>query len=368
MLHLLEMIKIDEESLHRSEERMIDVWNYEEPDSLPLIVNVPIPRNWPRFSYSEEFHDVRKMLINQLGPIYAHSKIKDDAMLTIRANYGVGIIPSAFGCKVVLKGDNMPWTEPILSDIEEVYDLKLPNFYTHGLCKRVLETIKFYKETLRKVGLDRYIHIYLADTQGPLDIAFILRGVGFYKDLIINKNASHKLLEISTKAYIEFSKIMKDTIGEPYNEAYHAMIRMSKGGVRICEDVAVNLSPKAYLEFSKPYNERAFEPFNGGYIHFCGKGNHIMEHALKTKGIKGLNLGNPEFYDISKLIELVSKHKVCLIGWPLAYDRDAGFTECVKEFLKRLGVRTGIILQTQAESINEARKLIRKWRLLFNMS
>ncbi len=359
------MIKVDERALCHSEERLCAVWNYEEPDSLPIIVNVPTPNNWPKFGYSEEFHDVRKMLINQLGPVYVHSKVKDDAMLTIRANYGVGIIPSAFGCKVVLKGDNMPWTEPIISDIEEVYSLKLPDFYTNGLCKRVLETIEFYKEILRKIELDRYIHIYLADTQGPLDIAFILRGVEFYKDLIVNKSAVHKLLEISTRAYIEFSKIMKDVIGEPYNEAYHMMIKMVRGGVRICEDVAVNLSPKAYLEFSKPYNERAFEPFDGGYIHFCGKGHHIMEHVLETKGIRGLNLGNPEFYDISELMELVNKHKVCLISWPLTYDKKIGFTRCAKEFLKKLEVRTGIILQAQADSIDEARVIVKKWRSLF---
>ena len=56
------------------------------------------------------------------------------------------------------------------------------------------------------------------DTQGPLDIAFILRRVQFYKDIFIHKKEAHKLLKIATSAYIEFSKIMKDEIGEPYDE------------------------------------------------------------------------------------------------------------------------------------------------------
>ncbi len=365
MLSLLGKIKVDAEALRQAEERLRAVWNYEEPDSIPLIIDAPIPKEWPVFAYSEEFKDMRKMLINQLASVYVHSKIKDDAMLTIRANYGVGIIPSSFGCEIVLKGDNMPWPQPILRDAEEAYALRLPDLRTSGLCGRVLETMEFYEESLRVAGLDEYVHVYLADTQGPLDLAFILRGVDFYKDLFTKRKAVHRLLDVVTEAYIEFSKLMKDVIGEPYDEGYHMMIRMAEGGVRICEDVAVNLSPEAYLEFSKPYNERAFEPFRGGYIHFCGKGHHILRHVLETKWLRGLNLGNPEFYDVSHLMELLSEHKICLIGWPLRYDREKGFTQSVREFLDGLGIRTGIIVRAQASGINEARRIISKWRSLF---
>jgi len=222
-------------------------------DFLPIIVDTPTPNDWPRFSYHEEFYDMCKMLINQLAQVYVHSKIEDDAMLTIRPNYGVGIIPSAFGCEIIVKGDNMPWVKPILSDIDDVYKLRVPDMHVSGLCGKVLKTINFYKDILRKSGLDKYVHIYLADTQDPLDIAFLLRGVRFYKDIFTNRKEIHRLLDIATDAYVEFSKIMKDVIGEPYGEGYHRMIRMSKGEVRICEDVAVNLSLRAYIEFSKPY-------------------------------------------------------------------------------------------------------------------
>jgi len=362
MLDLLNKIKISEEALMKAEERLIAVWNYEEPDSLPIIIDVPIPKDWPIFSYEEEFYDVRKMLINQLAQVYVHSKIKDDAMLTIRPNYGVGIIPSAFGCKVIVKGDNMPWTMPIIKEIEEVYEIELPDMRTSGLCGKVLEAIEFYKNILKDAGLSRYIHIYLADTQGPLDIAFILRGVRFYKDVFVHKREVRRLLKIATDAYIEFSKIMKDEIGEPYDEGYHMMIKMCKGGVRICEDVAVNLSPQAYLEFSKKYNEVAFKPFNGGYIHFCGKGHHILEYVVKTKGIRGLNLGNPEYYKLEELMNLLSKNKVCLIGWPIVWRSETGFVDTIKSLLRRLNIRTGIIFRVSAPDMDSARKILRKWR------
>jgi len=365
MLGLLNKIKVDTCKLEKAEERLIAAWNHEDSDRPPLIVDAPPPAEWPRFPYSEAFYDVRKMLINELASVYTHALLCDDAMLTIRANYGVGIIPSAFGCKIVLRGDNMPWAKPLLKEAEEVYALKLPDFREEGLTSRVLATIEFYKDALSRAGLSDIVHIYLADTQGPLDIAFILRGVAFYRDLISRPKEAHRLLEIATQAYIEFSKLQKELIGEPYGEGYHSLIRMRPGGVRICEDVAVNLSPRMYLEFSKPYNEKAFEPFEGGFIHFCGDGNHIMKYVVETRGIRGLNLGDPQCYKLPKLMELLSKKKICLIGWPLQVDKSIGFKASVLKVLKEIESPRGIIFRIQASSIEEGRLIIRKWEALF---
>ena len=365
VLNLLNRIKVDENELSKSKERMEDVWNYREPDTIPIVIDVPVPRDWPTYNYYEEFHDMRKMLVNQLSSVYVHSLIKDDSMLTIRANYGVSIIPSAFGCKIIVKGNNMPWAESIIREIDDVYTLEVPDLTNEGLCSRVIETIEFYKDQLSKYGLDNYVHIYLADTQGPLDLAFLLRGHLLYRDMFMNRKAVHRLLDICTEAYIEFSKIQKEVIGEPYDQAYHAGIFMVRGGVRICEDVAVNISPHMYLEFSKPYNEMAFKPFNGGYIHFCGRGHHILKHTIDTEGVRGINLGDPDMYNLKELMEELSKRRICLIYWPLKIDINKGFRRCTSEFLRRLNMRTGIIVKTNAPSIDMAKKILRKWRELF---
>ncbi|RLF17960.1 MAG: hypothetical protein DRZ82_09125 [Thermoprotei archaeon] len=64
-------------------------------------------------------------------------------------------------------------------------------------------------------------------------------------------------------------------------------------------------------------------------------------------------------------MELLSRHKVCLIGWPIRWNISDGFSKRAKELLRRIDLRTGIILRTYAPSIDHARRIVRKWRSLF---
>ncbi|MGE5557212.1 MAG: hypothetical protein ACM3WV_01230 [Bacillota bacterium] len=59
------------------------------------------------------------------------------------------------------------------------------------------------------------------------------------------------------------------------------------------DDTAINLSEELYLEYVKPYDEKILDEFGGGCIHFRGHGRQWLAEMMKSKGLYGINFGQP---------------------------------------------------------------------------
>lgn len=124
---------------------------------------------------------------------------------------------------------------------------------------------------------------------------------------------------------IAFNALQKAIIGEPRNEAYHFGYWVP-GGVRVVDDVAVNLSAEMYMEFCRPYNEQVLQAFGGAYMHYCGHKLHSHELRLGTPGLRGVEMGfdNPSrnrSYSLESVYAGASRHQEALLwiqkGMPL---------------------------------------------------
>jgi len=356
--------KVDSGIIDEARERMGAAWNFKPVDQPPLIVSCPSPEPWPTFKYSETFYDRDKMLLSQLAGIYSHCLLRDGAMPCVRANYGVGIIPSGFGSETIVQRevDNMPWVKgPILSrDPPSVDDLKDPDPYKDGLMKETLETEEYFVKKLDGTG----IRVYLCDTQGPLDIAYLLRGPKLLTDFYRHPDFVRDLLQRVSDVYVEFSELQKRLIGEPYDQGVHGApnVWMDRGGARICEDVAVMLSPKIYRAFCRPFNEACLKPFGGGIPHFCcslsSDGKHILDEILDNPCIKAFVFGGPaKFYDFGKTVAHFQEKHVCLI-WSDGPAQNQTVEEWVENVARGLNEKTGVIFSISAESFEKAQKLI----------
>jgi hypothetical protein len=305
---------VDPAHTEKCERRFEDAFSYREVDRLPRIDPAPV-EGWETFPYSEAFQDREKMLINELAGVYGGAKHRDDRVYTIRANYGVGTVASIFGCKVSLTMNNMPWCECLSEgDLLEALDRGVPEV-TAGLGGRVLETERFYLETLEEYpNLRRAVHVFVCDTQGPFDSAHLVMGHRMYTEMYDHPALVHRLLDLVTVTYIPFTHAQKKLIGEGNNWSFHSQAKV-RGGIRICEDAPTNISPAAYLEFCRPYNERVLAEFNGGWVHYCGKGYQIFPHLISTPGLCGVNFGNPELQDLRAVYTEAIPRKVGLISW-----------------------------------------------------
>ncbi|NOZ20249.1 MAG: hypothetical protein GXP25_04085, partial [Planctomycetes bacterium] len=300
---ILALLEPDPDRLAQGRERQARVWRNEAPDAVPVISGggaVPEKEKYPHYTKAEQFDDKEKMLVEHLWGVISLARGSSDAQLAIRPNLGVGFIPSLFGMETkFVQEDQMPWIIGHLSK-EELAEAEVPDVRNAGLMPKCLEMIAYFKEKL-----DGKAHVYLADTQGPFDIAHLIRGHDIYTDIYDDPDFVHHLLALCTETYIEVSKVMKEAIGEPLDSGYHATGYMGNGGVRLCDDSAINVSGDTYREFIQPYVQRALEPFGGGWYHFCGRGHQILDAIIETDGVRGINFGNPEMYDYADILSRV---------------------------------------------------------------
>lgn len=305
---------VDPSHIAESERLIEDASLYRDVERLPTTQPAAV-EGWPTFPYSEAFNDVEKMLVNELAGVYAGASLRDDRMYTIRANYGVGTVASMFGCKVSITMDNMPWCEHLSErELLAALDRGVPDVTT-GLAARVLETERFYLDVLSGYpNLSKAVRVFVCDTQGPFDTAHLVMGHRIYTEIYDDPDLVHRLLDLVTQTYIEFTKAQKAIIGEGNDWSYHSATKV-RGGVRICEDAPTNISPSAYREFCRPYNERIFQEFNGGWIHYCGKGYQIFPDLISTPGLHGVNFGNPEMQNLQAIYSEAAPRKITIISW-----------------------------------------------------
>jgi len=336
---------LDPAHIAQSKTRMKAALLYKPVDRLPIMIECPVP-GWPTFSYREGFYDMEKMLLNELSQVWVGAHVRDDRMYTIRANYGVGIVPSMFGCEIVLTDDNaMPWCYPISDKVvDEVLESGEVDIEA-GLGSKVAETMRFYQDVLSDYeNISRCVNIYCCDTQGPFDIAHLVMGPRIYTEVYDNPDRVHRLLEITSQTYIRVTRAQKELTGEGYDWSYHSQM-MSRGGTRLCDDTATNLSTACYREFLKGYNERVLCELGGGWVHYCGDGRQIRSEVLSTRGALGINFGNPEMQDIADIYDVASKVKIPVLRWRV--------DKLLPEHIK-----TGITLTSGARNLESARKML----------
>ncbi len=81
-----------------------------------------------------------------------------------------------------------------------------------------------------------------------------------------------------------------------------------------------------------PYIKRSVHPFGGGFVHYCGYHPTFFEQHTALPEIKAIDLGNPEKYNIRKLLER------CAETGTVFYSRVAGeLGENWKEYIQRIG-------------------------------
>jgi uroporphyrinogen-III decarboxylase len=375
---LIEKLKkmIDFERIEKCIERQMAAWNYRPVDYPPLIVNCPPPYWWPDFKYIETFYDMEKMLISELAAVYQHCLIQDDYVPCVRANYGVVVIPGSFGCEIRIP-DNVrvfektyaigPWAKPVINkDPPTLKDLRRPDIRNEGLTRMVLETEGYFMQKLEDTG----VRVCACDTQGPLDNAHMLRGSKIITDMYKHPTFVEDLLELMSDFYIEFNreqkKVIREELTQGVTKGVGDGIWMDKGGVRLCADSLVVLSPKLYERFCKPAHERCLRSFNGGILHVCGDINHLLEEIKSTKGVRAINLGNPEMYKLRELHEYF-RDKACVIwtGYP---EEKHTIEEWIENVAADLGdERTGIIfsLYEGANNLERAQEIVKKWKEYF---
>ncbi len=284
---------LDEAHLKKVEQRYKDAIELKS-EKPPLILGY-LDSGFEAYPYPQVHNDMEKMLYNQLCACMGAAQVKDDSLPMVRANYGVGTVPSLFGLTSRLVGNAMPWVDHCegIDKIKEIVDKGVPDLDA-GFGKKVGQTHAFYREVFSKYpNCERCIKIFHPDLQGAFDIAHLMWGPDIYYALYDEEELVHELLELITQTYIKICEKFKTQINDTTDDGYiYHWSTLYPGKVLLRNDSAVNLSSDMLLEFIRPYDEKILAHFGSGSVHFCGRADQWVNEMFKTKNLKALNFGH----------------------------------------------------------------------------
>ena len=291
------------------EEEILSFWNdwsHHRAGSSALPVHlrgIPSKLDWPSININDALVDDELMVIKEFGRVNHTLSRKGAFCLRVRANYGVANIATAFGAPLFVmprETDTLPnvvklGPEACAALLDKPLPDKLSGNFQHVM--RVGKLFKQIGERYPKIG--KYVHCEQPDLQGPMDNLELLWGSELFYALYDEPETMHALLSrISDLIEVEIDEWLK-LFPENVGRANYFRHR-EKGSLVVRDDSAMNLSPAFYDEFIAPYDGRLMKKY-GGIVHFCGRGDHFIDHLAKLEGLNGINMSQPHLNNMEKV-------------------------------------------------------------------
>jgi hypothetical protein len=240
-------------------------------------------------------------------------------LLSVRSNYGTGILPSLFGADLFYMDDELntlPTSRPVAGGregIRKIIDNGIPKMDS-GLGKKVLDmTLKYIELFTDYPKISKYVTIYHPDCQGPMDCVELLYGSQLFLDIVEYPDLIKALLQVVTETYIQFIKKWMQLVPPSKDYTIHWGTLM-KGNIMLRDDSAMNFSPQMYTEFIRPYDQEILKTLNGGCVHFCGKGDHYIAKMSEMSDFYGINLSQPECNDMGVIFRNTVDKGIKILG------------------------------------------------------
>ncbi len=308
----------------------------------------------------EEWHSHEITLINGLRGAAGLVNAGSDGVPSIRANTGVGTVATTLGAVQTVFEDKMPWiTEHV--DLEDLDDFGPDTAPAGPDAVLALERSRYLAEHLDGSGITPYCF----DTQGPFDVAHLVVGNRIFYAIYDEPERIHRLLDNCTRVSIRHTREYKEAVGELPDEGRHGCSLAMKGGIRVCEDTPTLLNEEQIHEFVMPYTRKLLQAFGGGWIHYCGRNDHLYNAVLeKIPECYTFNLGNPEMHDMKQVIADCIEHGKTYYG---RIPREEG--EDTEKYFRRLlgytqSAGRGLILSGIGGNGMSPPDAVRLWREL----
>jgi hypothetical protein len=206
----------------------------------------------------------------------------------------------AFGCKQKFTSEGNEWIEDMITDPEQVKDVKIPNVWDG----RTGEILREMKSLFNKHPEDTLIR--LPDIQSPLGVAELMWDQSFYIALIMNPAEIHVLLDKITSFAISYIKEIKKVLGVRYNPATHPHIWSSTEGYYISDDVNSMIPPDLHMEYSINYINRITIELGPVHYHSCTWTDIYYDNIEKLQNVKAVNWSFGTSSDPAELIHRFS--------------------------------------------------------------
>ena len=273
--------------------RLKDAYDRRPGHEVPVFelgCRLPAPEGPPPRTRSQ----LDKLLRDAVAWANGLAAIDQDWPPMINTLNGVPHVPQAFGCKIVLGARDVPWAEPAVGDINEVYRLKPAKPGQTPLLRLLGRWIDFAQ---RKLGTD--VPFWTMDLQSPFSAAEQILGPDLlFTSMFDDPKALHHLLRMITDYSIEMLQWHIGQMEHPGFPGRNFPSISESIGICLADDTPlIMLGAAHYREFALPYNSRIAEAFGGVHIHSCGNYAHNLDNLLAIPGIRSIQVhaGPSEF-------------------------------------------------------------------------
>lgn len=276
---------------------------------------------WPSPSINQALDSVETMVISQLKACSDILASDSNRLMWMRANYGVGILPTLFGCPIFLMDEAHNCLPNVTSlpdperAIPALVQSPLPSF-ENGWGRQVFQVAEYFALIREQYpNIAKYVRIDHPDCQGPIDLCELAWGSDIFLAFYDDEDLVHQLMDWMTNLFSAFLTKWFEVI--PNMDAYHSYFgRLHKGLLTIRNDSAMNLSPQLYQEFIFPRDQRILNHFGGGMIHFCGTGGHFLPLMGKTENLFAIDLSQPHLNDMELAMACTIDQDINLHTYP----------------------------------------------------
>ncbi|MCL2344119.1 MAG: hypothetical protein FWC62_09565, partial [Firmicutes bacterium] len=258
---------------------------------------------WEHLPVNDALQSDEGMIYQQLYGISETLRTGGGEILSLRSNFGTGIIPSMFGAEIFMmprETDTLPGPRPLPGGKEALAEIIASGRmdFTAGFAGRVFSVAEKYLEYAEKYPkVKKYVSCYNPDLQGPLSLCEAVLGSDFYLDFYLEPESVERALDFFTAVYIAFTEkwqALCPTFDKAHSVEWGCLHR---GGTIVRNDAAMNVSGELYGEFVRPRDQRIISRFGGG-VHFCGRGQHYVGHLANIEGLSCINMSQPDWNDM----------------------------------------------------------------------
>lgn len=361
---MLDVVGIDPARMAENEQRHLAVQRCES-GYLPIFCGAPLTdeqksvlQPLPENTH-EEFHSHPLTLIAGLAGAASVANADSDSAPAIRANTGAGTIATPFGVSYEIFDDKMPWVTEHVS-LDDLDDFDADTAPLGGVMEIVIERSAYLAQKLAGSSITPFCY----DSQGPFDAAHLVIGDDIFLAMYDEPDRVHNLLDQCTRMIIRTTRLYKEAVGEPIDGGRHSNFAM-RGGIRICEDTSTLISREQVAEFVTPYTRQLLQAFGGGWVHYCGRNDHLYEAIMDDiPEYYGVNFGNPDMHDMPAVIAECARKGKTYIG---SVCREDG--EDVRAYFERAlgytgGTGRGLMFMPELREDDDPADAVRLWRSL----
>jgi len=211
------------------------------------------------------------------------------------SEYGMCTEPSAFGSKCVFFKDEFPFANATIESAGDIEKLTVPNPETDGLLPFMLNRLVNAQPAIEVAGHK----IRFSVSRGPLNIASFLMGTTeFLTTMLMDPEATHKLLRIITDFLKKWHKVQHDAIP-------------TIDGIMMLDDIVGFIGEEEFKEFGYPYLKELYDT-NDTIKLFHNDAD--CTSSVKYYPELGINLYNPGTHMSLTELRAATDNKLAILG------------------------------------------------------